>query len=90
MNFTEIADHMCVVMNLLNTLVEKSISEELGPADGALYMQLCNTAEAWAKILERNFYASLPNLPGKCDIDPDSGSQGNIESKGDRPSDSIE
>jgi len=82
---TNIYTHMEVVMNLLDTLVVKSVQSTLGPADGDLYMQLCNTTEAWAKVLESSFHANLPNQLG----DSNANKEGNPQPESDRPDNPV-
>ena len=74
-----IYEHMQVMMELLGDLVVKSAQVQLGPADGALYMQLCSTVEAWAKVVERSLDGTSP---GQCNNDPGSDPAGNSESQG--------
>lgn len=48
-------DHLNSLASLLESLIEKSAYVPLGPADGNLYMQLCNTFESYAKTMEDSF-----------------------------------
>lgn len=47
--------HIDLLSELLMSLVEKSSYAELGPADGRLYMQLCDTLKVYAEYVEETF-----------------------------------
>lgn len=48
-------EHMNAMMSLCGDLTEKTAYTTLGPADGKLYMQLCDTIAAYAKGIEETF-----------------------------------
>lgn len=65
--------YMKSLAELLQGLVDKSMYMGLGPADGDLYMQLCDTIKAHIKLLERNIRAT----DGQCGIDPSGNEKNN-------------
>lgn len=48
-------EHMNHLIDLCTELTMKTAARDLGPADGKLYMQLCDTLTEYAKGLENAF-----------------------------------
>jgi len=65
-------------------LVAKSAVTSLGPADGKLYMQICDTLTVHAELLEEVFRANLRQVRRY----PGGASQEDSGPEGDRPPDS--
>lgn len=74
-------EHMNQMMQLTDALTQKTAYVTLGPADGRLYMQLCDTIASYAKSFERNFDARPPN---NGDEDPGEGPADDAEPPGDQ------
>jgi hypothetical protein len=75
--------HINALASLLESLVERSIQDELGPADGKLYMQLCDTLNEYSKALERSFRESN----SESERDTTGGTATDPGPEGDRPAD---
>lgn len=73
-------EHMNQMMQLTDGLTQKTAYTNLGPADGRLYMQLCDTLAAYAKSFERNFDVR-PTTDGEDD--PDESPENDAEPSGD-------
>ena len=74
--------HVNSLSELLQGLVDKSMAEDLGPADGRLYMQLCDFFTAHAEKLEAQTRAANEQFGNNTNEDTSKGP----EPEGDRPS----
>jgi hypothetical protein len=70
-------NHMNEIISLCQTLTEKTAYVTLGPADGKLYMQLCDTIATYTKGLEETFNGR--------NEDTDEGPTDDAGSPGDQP-----
>ena len=57
---SQLWEHFNHMAELADTLTEKTAYTNLGPADGQLYMQLCDTLSAYDRNLENSF-----NIPAQ-------------------------
>lgn len=70
-------EHVNSLSELLQGLIVKSMAEDLGPADGDLYMQLCKFFEAHTALLEVQTRESIekrrrnPSGDQKKDAEPE-------------------
>ena len=76
--------HVNSLSDLLQGLVDKSMAEHLGPADGDLYMQLCKFFEAHTALLEEQTRESIE----KRRSNPSGDQEEDAEPEGGGPSDS--
>lgn len=77
-------EHVNFLSDLFQGLIVKSMAEDLGPADGRLYMQLCDFFTAHAEKLE----AQTREANEQSGRDTSGDSQKDSGSEGDKSSDS--